>query len=376
MFTWGRRMSKKLELLRRDSKNSSDLISPADAQVSTSNTLLDTLGRSNSKNKTTQRPTSLINPDTFGNLQAGTKTFRTFFHRIGSTGMLNHKSASLQSRSSSKSTLDSTSQLYRSSSTSQLNSPSYVKTGDPSNCVSLAYRTKSISDRTRTAPVKSSSCDDIAKAGGESTKKGFPYAFLRSKLSVLPEENGGSVINQKRVMENSNAAAGHFLYASSSSEDSPTRSNETTALNSSRNSSIRLNSSDECSSNFSNSPSLFSTIDWEPPTYQRLNSCLSSNESGYDSDGRHVEEPGASNALLENAQKSQMESQSRNRLSTTEAVESTTIRRRFRQIKLHRGQPDDVVGVVMTPKFYHLNEVDMEVRYFIADIETNSLAYM
>lgn len=391
MFTWGRRMSKKFELLRRDSKNSIDLKSPADTLPSHST---DTLGRSNIKTKNPQRPTSLISPDA-----VGTKTFRTFFHRIGSTGMLNHKSASLQGRSTT-SLLDASTQLYRSSSTSQLNSSSYVKGDDPSDDVN--FSSKKAIKKSGTSPVKSSSCDDIAKAGGDSAKKGFPYAFLRSKLSVLPEENGGSVINQKRLMENNAAAlssAGQnstplnlnlrrFHYASSSSGDSPTRISDTSILNSSTISSIRQNFPDECSSNHSNSPlSNNSTLDWETPTYQRLSSCLSSNESGYDSDGRHVDESGLSSSgsvlKSDNQQQQQMELPSRSRTAgsssgaaSSGAVEATTIRRRFRQIKLNKVKPDDAIGVIMAPQYYHLNEVDKEIRYLIADIETNGLAYM
>lgn len=392
-------MSKKLELLRRESKNANDTTTPTEP-ISSPSTSLDTLGRSNSKTKTPQRPTSLVNPDAVDHLRSGSKTFRTFFHRIGSTGMLNHKSASLQGRATNKSSLlESTNQLYRSSSTSQLNSSSYIKGDDPSEGVSFINKTNTICDRTGATPVKSSSCDDIAKAGGDSAKKGFPYAFLRSKLSVLPEENGGSVLNQKRLLENLNAAAlnqggqqqsptlpnlnlRRFHYASSFCSESPTRSGDTSILSNSRNSSIRQNSSDECSSNLSNSPLFSGTLDWETPTYQRLSSCLSSNESGYDSDGRHVEENLALSSVLESSGKNQMDTFSRNRFSSSSAgsaslaSEATTIRRRFRQIKLNRSTQDDVVGVTMSPQFYHLNEVDMEVRYLIADIETNGLAYM
>lgn len=406
VFTWGRRMSKKLELLRRDSKNSCDLISPppADSLPSIATPSADTLRRSNSKAQNPPRPTSLVNPDSVGqHLQTGSKAFRTFFHRIGSTGMLNHKSASLQGRcSASKSLLDSSTQLYRSSSTSQLNSASYVKGDDPSDGVNFANKTKSAtSERSGAAPVKSSSCDDIAKAGGDTSKKGFPYAFLRSKLSVLPEENGGSVINQKRLIANINAAAlnptdgqdsptlpkfnlRRFHYASSSSGDSPTRSSNTSILSSSRSSSIRQNSLDECSSNLSNSPLFNRTpMEWEttpPSTYQRLSSCLSSNESGYDSDGRHVEETGTLTSVTGHTPQMDAPSSSRFAASSTGSLdggaESKPIRRRFRQIKLNRVNADDVVGVIMAPQYYQLTEVDMEVRYLIADIETNGLAYM
>lgn len=56
-------------------------------------------------------------------------------------------------------------------------------------------------------PIKAVSYDDIARvthAHAQPTAKraNFPYAFLRSRLSVLPEENGGSVINRKRMQLN------------------------------------------------------------------------------------------------------------------------------------------------------------------------------
>lgn len=50
-------------------------------------------------------------------------SFKTFFHRIGSTGMLSRNN----NQNSSKQLNDNARALYRSSSTSQLNTPSYVK---------------------------------------------------------------------------------------------------------------------------------------------------------------------------------------------------------------------------------------------------------
>lgn len=150
-------------------------------------------------------------------------------------------------------------QLYRSSSTSQLNSTSsssYIKCDDPTDGINLITgnnnsNSKAINNdaqRTRDSAIlmrndhhrknghslsnqiveKSSSCDNInliqitnssqvsdllvefnaeanqqgAQGASLSKRSHFPYAFLRSKLSVLPEENGGSVLNQSRVLEN------------------------------------------------------------------------------------------------------------------------------------------------------------------------------
>jgi hypothetical protein len=130
--------------------------------------------------------------------------------------------------------------LYKSCSTSQL-STSYVRGEDPAEGLDLSLQcSESTSDISATArdseqdvtgvkkrvssvdtnpnyvPTKTRSCDNISSLGvnsgspatvpsaGGSRRAHFPYAFLRSKLSVLPEENGGSVVNQQNRRRVSN----------------------------------------------------------------------------------------------------------------------------------------------------------------------------
>lgn len=395
-------MSKKLELLRRgdSAKSSVDVTSSI---VQSSKTCTE---KCQSKQKL-QRPTSLIQESDIKRDNDRQKTFKTFFHRIGSTGMLNHKSSN--SLLLNKSLLESN-QLYRSSSTSQLNSLSYIKCDDPTDGINLLNKSKSNTlQPSIVATIKSSSCDDIVKVTDQ-TKKGFPYAFLRSKLSVLPEENGGSVLNQKRLLENhaaalvasssmptklsnnSNTAPNtpsrtisevstpqcnlrRFHYATSSINDSPPRSQ----IMYSRNSSLRQHSSDECSSNMSNSPRASTNLDWDPAAYQRLSSCLSSNESGYDSDGRHTDDTTTGGKLDILGQTSTQNDLVNRRLSTCSINSAQhldcTIRRRFRQIKLNQTKADDTIGLVLTPQYFNLNDMDAEIRYLISDIDVNGLAY-
>lgn len=511
-------MSRKLELLRRDSKSSSDLCPSPPAGLHTHST--DAI---HSHKYKVQRPTSLVHPpptaQSSSSLQQSpipaavtrpierpaSRTFKTFFHRIGSTGMLNHKSALLHgpTKGHDHQQHAQPQPLYRSSSTSQLNSSSisassssYIKGDDPSDGVTLhgTGTLRSVSSMASqkggsnhptskhlhtvsaalSPPTKSSSCDDIAKvAGGSSanssadqSRKGFPYAFLRSKLSVLPEENGGSVLNhhkrQQQQQLNANQSQQQqpeqfahqatespvpqlnlrrFHYATtpispSNNATTPTgdgsspTSRGASEASGSRNGSMRQHSSDECSSNLSNSPRASSTMaDWPDAgaSYQRLSSCLSSNESGYDSDGRHVEDSASTGAggfaargmqacgldVVDQPQQQQHRRQDVMVGSSTETLcrgrfsssfsslvlplaaspspglavansasmplvstgGGATIRRRFRQIKLNRSKADDCIGVCLAPQYFHLTESDMEIRYLIADIDCNGLAY-
>ncbi|XP_053966029.1 serine-rich adhesin for platelets isoform X1 [Anastrepha ludens] len=305
--------------------------------------------------------------------QRSQKAIKNFFHRIGSTGMLNHKSHNLiKAAEPSGST---SSNLYRSSSTSQLTSSSYIKCDDPTEGLNLANSRQGKLQKGTTIAVtnlKSSSCDDIAKvststspnggdampigahtqnaataqavvAGQESTNRrgAFPYAFLRSRLSVLPEENGGSVMKQPSLcslhtidgggLQEMPHPASQYLQVGQQHSpvaqhrnSTPMLPSEATALVDGALDSISLAStspnhhqkviyrngvlikrysSDDsaisnCSPQQTSSASVacisgevivsrnnsLSSKDWEP-LYQRLSSCLSSNESGYDSDG-------------------------------------------------------------------------------------------
>nr|XP_036230439.1 pneumococcal serine-rich repeat protein isoform X2 [Bactrocera oleae] len=309
--------------------------------------------------------------------QRSQKAIKNFFHRIGSTGMLNHKSHNLIKAAEPSGATGSN--LYRSSSTSQLTSSSYIKCDDPTEGLNLANNRQSKLQKGTTNVVtnlKSSSCDDIAKvgtctspngddaslsaqsqpatgqggaAGQESTNRrgAFPYAFLRSRLSVLPEENGGSVMKQPSLsslhtMDTGGLQELHHAavqYMQAGQQRSPTRQhrNSTSMLPSDvttladgtldsislastspnhqqkviyRNGALikRYSSDDSAISNCSPQQTTaavgasacngvyvngevmvsrnnsLSSKDWEP-LYQRLSSCLSSNESGYDSDG-------------------------------------------------------------------------------------------
>uniref|UniRef100_T1GZ22 Uncharacterized protein n=1 Tax=Megaselia scalaris TaxID=36166 RepID=T1GZ22_MEGSC len=248
-------------------------------------------------------------------------SLKSFFHRIGSTGMLSHKSHNLLKQQS----VSEQQSLYRSSSTSQLtNTVSYVKCDDPTEGVTLADDLlhddcEHISD----SSLKSSSCNDLETISvhPETPKKGsFPYAFLRSKLSVLPEENGGSVLKQS--LNNLSTASVNREDVSSLCSSSPQNQKKVIY----RSSVIKRYSSDDsaisnCSISVNNvcptqtqiqetSHNSILSKDWEP-MYQRLSSCLSSNESGYDSDG------GALNLLNPNTK------DKRNSLSSMNSTTST-----------------------------------------------------
>ncbi|XP_034952646.1 probable WRKY transcription factor protein 1 isoform X2 [Chelonus insularis] len=152
--------------------------------------------------------------------------FKSFFVRMGSTGMLNtsrnRKSQNIEEKFNSLEKEN----LFRSCSTSQLNTSStYVKGDDPSEGIDLQItdcKDKTVScdnlihendhddnnfrntllnlsisnhssvefsnndhfnNKTNDVLRKSTSCDFK-----DSKRSSFPYAFLRSKLSVLPEE--------------------------------------------------------------------------------------------------------------------------------------------------------------------------------------------
>lgn len=423
MFTWGRRMSKKLELLRRNDLSKSFDVTPLPSPIALpkSTTASDTLR--SLKHKIVRSATHISHyqdDDTRSLNHEKQKTFKTFFHRIGSTGMLNHKSNSSSLKQQQLLDVANNKQLYRSSSTSQLNTlSSYIKCDDPTDGINLNNKSNKANNDTHTIipVVKSSSCDNIAQVVVDQPKRaGFPYAFLRSKLSVLPEENGGSVLNQKRLLENSlkllnetsalketppptpsylksNSLRRSIRKSNSDSTDSHCSDSSNSSPSSrkytsqegtySRNSSIRLHIKPD-----ENSLRMNQHNDWEQ-SYQRLSSCISSNESGYDSDGRHNEEhitgssssdSSAQHPSANGNQISQMDLS--RRLSTSSSIcsnaifDTGTIRRRFRQIKLDKKNANDTLGLVMQPQYIRLDgDLDVEIRYFISEIEVNGLAY-
>ncbi len=318
VFTWGRRMSKKLEQLQRTNSQKTKSKSKPPNNIENNRTI------------------SICNDEP---IITQSKTIKTFFHRIGSTGMLYHRS-----QKSNKPTEPS--QLYRSSSTSQLNS--YVKCEDPSDGLNL--KKKSNFD----APIKSSSCDDIAQVGdANNQKRGFPYAFLRSKLSVLPEENGGSVLKPKLL--------------SNDRQDS---------------SELSFSKNDRCSMKESTQ-----RVNISAP-YQRVNSCLSSNESGYDSDSRCTEENVKFDVQVPEINFVHQQSKiytdmvnKRNSLSFNDVAEEHfdcgTIQRKFKQIKLTMRRSDDRVGIILKQQVYQWGNVhsEKEKRYLIGEMTPTGLAY-
>lgn len=142
MFTWGRRMSKKFELLRRnDSRKLHDDGTQMVRKSCPSASSADMLNGRNVFSLRSMPKHSLVTeeiqtpPAVAATVIAATaatttitatstsSSFKTFFHRIGSTGMLSRSN----NQNNSKQLNDNTRTLYRSSSTSQLNTPSYVK---------------------------------------------------------------------------------------------------------------------------------------------------------------------------------------------------------------------------------------------------------
>uniref|UniRef100_A0A182T3C7 PDZ domain-containing protein n=1 Tax=Anopheles maculatus TaxID=74869 RepID=A0A182T3C7_9DIPT len=370
----------------------------------------------------------------------------------------------------------------RSSSTSQLNTSSYVKCDDPTDGINLAngHTKQSVgcssssssqlhltglrdehsngagsgagsnqdtgtSGASCTPATKSSSCDDIARVsqqsspaeGSLSKKNHFPYAFLRSKLSVLPEENGGSVINYSRIKENLLRTGNRGSIVSLRSDlDSVSITDSQLNISGETGSDVFLPTATDSKSIGTNSDvgimsrnnSIKTLTDTEHSfvmNYQRLSSCLSSNESGYDSDGRHAEDKidDASNASLNSSVSSSHHTQhhqqqqqhqqlsgalstsfnggdayvdairtkdqsyvfgSRRRLSSSSSsivsgpgggFDCGTIRRRFRQIKLVKQQGDETIGIELTPQTIGLDEGECETRYLVTEIDPEGIAY-
>ncbi|XP_043502741.1 signal transducer and activator of transcription B-like isoform X1 [Polistes fuscatus] len=263
---WGRRMSKKIDSFRRaGSRETICSLERSDANSNNNNNNNNESSNNNNNNASlnpagnkstlSQKTDPKLDPKRLaGNSQRSPSPFKSFFIRMGSTGMLN--STRMNRRSQNVEIGSKTSEkenLFRSCSTSQLNtSPTYVKGDDPSEGIDLrisARKDKTVScddlagrrnddvfdnpidnvspsicqsgslsasptgslsaspsgspstrnfkpcdfgrSRMESAMRKSSSCDFK-----EAKKSNFPYAFLRSKLSVLPEERHGSFVSK------------------------------------------------------------------------------------------------------------------------------------------------------------------------------------
>lgn len=228
--TWGRRMGKKIDMLRK-SDSSKDLTEKDQHNRNVKEELCSNntfhykkkqnwkIGRSSSESNSLKREndTDSIRSNS---RDRSPSPFKTFFHRMGSTGMLN--SAKTQHPHSQKSpevyTNTNGPSLYRSCSTSHLST--YVKADDPSDGIDL--RNSGNDNSKKNSPskhilsklvnedilvnqtTKAISCDNIPNLDGQinnniGKKPNFPYAFLRSKLSVLPEENGANINSQQRI---------------------------------------------------------------------------------------------------------------------------------------------------------------------------------
>nr|XP_029712825.1 uncharacterized protein LOC115257403 [Aedes albopictus] len=453
VFTWGRKMGKKFDLLRRGSDAQKLPTTPSPSTNTPSCVPIfnsDTIKKSKSVPLKPYPPTN--DPLVKLNSERSSGTFKNFFYRMGSTGMLNHRSnqsqkqqqqqqanqetqptspqQSLPSQSGymTKNKTDGHSTLYRSSSTSQLNTSSYIKCDDPTEGINLAngnhknavsstnlnISSMEQSATKQTPSAKSSSCDDIVRVAATqeqlSKKNHFPYAFLRSKLSVLPEENGGSVINYNRIKENL-LRSGNRGSVISLRSDLDNISITDSQLNISDNGDVFISGNDSKSmttcdlSSISRNNSIKTLTDDHSfvSNYQRLSSCLSSNESGYDSDGRHAEDKidengsgsaansltvhhGASSLVDPYADAIRSKDQSymfgsRRRMSSSSSIasvhnlDSSTIRRRFRQIKLEKHSADEVIGIELTPQTVNMDEGDCETRYLVTEIDPEGIAY-
>lgn len=211
LATWGRRVGRKLEQLRRgDSRESlNGSLTPSSSTGSLRKKGW-RLGRSDSE------PAPELTQQDNEHEHGG---FRSFFSRMGSTGSLNKHIGATPPTAQPPSGAT----LFRSCSTSQLST--YVRGEDPtegldlSNAKSPTPNNKN-PDLTKPVdpgyiPIKTMSCDNISTLGTNNyinnspnnsnninnRRAHFPYAFLRSKLSVLPEESNssGNVITRKRV---------------------------------------------------------------------------------------------------------------------------------------------------------------------------------
>lgn len=412
MFTWGRRMSKKFELLRRnDSRKLHEDGTTAAARklCPSASATADMLnGRSVFSLRSMPKPglaaaehiqnpvaTSIAPPPPPAST-INTYSFKTFFHRIGSTGML-----SRTTNQSNVKQLNDTRTLYRSSSTSQLNTPSYVKGDDPTDGINLCNRTKMSAAKAnletnnnnnlhhgndnylnKKAPIKAISYDDIAHVANEpqvSKRSNFPYAFLRSKLSVLPEENGGSVISQKRILqemqllESSMAAVNNFKATPTIAHEQTHQKHQPKHQQQPQHHHQQQPMTEEMRGNNGtntelSTPNENGNCDQQTQSqrlqYQRFSNCFSSNESGYDSDSRHTEDQ---NLIKLNTPKDE-----HHHMHKPTFTPYLSRRKRCKYIKLQRKNLNDVVGIEVTPME---NSDGTQRQYIISNMLSEGLAH-
>uniref|UniRef100_A0A1B6G3M2 PDZ domain-containing protein n=1 Tax=Cuerna arida TaxID=1464854 RepID=A0A1B6G3M2_9HEMI len=316
LSTWGRKMGRKLDVLRRsDSRESLNSITSRESIRKKS---IWRIGRSASENIHDGDRKSDTSPS----------SIKGFFIRMGSTGMLNsskHNGTKNNSGSPPGPVDSAGNALFRSVSTSQL-ATSYVRGDDPADCLDLGaqnhtkdqqscgnsvHSNSSVSSKSSLpsdpgyVPVKTLSCDNISRLGTNLTtlpptgtrKANFPYAFLRSKLSVLPEENGGCVVSQKIRPKSQRDSYSECRYSGEHSEKAfrlranseeyfPTSNSpepsallECNTLGRRRRSSFEISSLRRLSGRYCNT---FVDSEERKP----VGNYVSSNESGYDSDGQ------------------------------------------------------------------------------------------
>lgn len=268
LITWGRKMGKRLEVLRRSESRDS----------------LDSLSSRDSVNAGKQPVWPLGQPSSTADKSS---TLKGFFTRIGSTGMLSYSRLysnsfreKLQRSRERQAASPADCQLYRSVSTSHL-ATSYMKGDDPADCLDRGEpRTHGDDDddddisgiaiespaEPGYVPLKTRSCDNISRLGTK--KPNFPYAFLRSRLSVLPEENNGN-----------GSAAGHHhsrhLHRYSADVAPQHQQHLQQRSNADGGSSHEIVVTEE----------LFKEMDGDREYRRVFSNLSSSNESGYDSDG-------------------------------------------------------------------------------------------
>lgn len=333
LSTWGRRMGRKLELLRKnDTKEASSPLPSPGVPGTPNNKKLWKVGRSVSESCESK---DMLLPNC-NSRDRSPSPFKNIFVRMGSTGMLNMNKQ--QNHNSSRSQYEQNSlnsngnHLFRSSSTSHL-SESYVRGEDPSEgidlnscsanlfvprtndnhkrCSSTIGFAPSYDQNFTNVPMKALSCDNITDldviANNNVTKRcNFPYAFLRSKLSVLPEENSGNQqrsyslrINNNDMRVGATRTNRPVKLRSNSREQTYDNNflkctNRVVKENDKKNYCRHSDSTKRLSYNNVAEHNVLTTDENVPVheeiLHHRLTNYVSSNESGYDSDGRHQDD--------------------------------------------------------------------------------------
>ncbi|XP_039277008.1 uncharacterized protein LOC111052108 [Nilaparvata lugens] len=291
LSTWGKKMGRKLEMLRRsDSKESLNSVSSVTSRDSIRKKSIWRLGRSASES-TPEKGSPAPSPS-----PSHRSSIRGFFVRMGSTGMLATRQKDAEKTQPTNQ--DGTPVLFRSVSTSQL-ATSYVRGDDPADCLDRVTSPKLQSPAASDPayiPVKTMSCDNISRLSSlpptGTRRANFPYAFLRSKLSVLPEENGGSVLNARSRMHRDSFS--EFTYDTTSTDPrSQQRANSEECFPCKLQDRTATSTQSDYGSLARRRRSSIEISGSMRGGFKPTNNYVSSNESGYDSDrelGRGGEE--------------------------------------------------------------------------------------